>query len=89
VIVVPSFDLTHWIPRVWPEPEKFRPVRRRFTPLYRDVVRAFETKVVLARVLSRCDLRLAPGYRPRMKRRAITIAPSRGAPAVMDRCRAV
>ena len=104
VIVVPSIDLTHRNPEVWPEPEKFRPERfleRRpgpyeFFPFGGGIRRCigmsfalFETKVVLARVLSRCDLRLAPGYRPRMKRRAITMAPSRGAPAVMDRCRAV
>jgi cytochrome P450 family 110 len=104
VIVVPSIDLTHRNPEVWPEPEKFRPERfleRRPGPYeffsFGGGIRRcigmsfalFEIKVVLARVLSRCDLRLAPGYRPRMKRRAITIAPSRGAPAVMDRCRAV
>lgn len=104
VIVVPSIDLTHRNPQVWPDPEKFRPERflesrpgpYEFFPFGGGIRRCigmsfalFETKVVLARVLSRCDLRLAPGYRPRMKRRAITIAPSRGAPAVMDRCRAV
>jgi cytochrome P450 len=104
VIVVPSIDLTHRNPQVWPEPEKFRPERflesrpgpYEFFPFGGGIRRCigmsfalFEIKVVLARVLSRCDLRLAPGYRPRMKRRAITIAPSRGALAVMDGCRAV
>lgn len=100
VIAVPSIDLTHRNPEVWPEPEKFRPERfleRRpgpyeFFPFGGGIRRCigmsfalFEIKIVLARVLSRCDLRLAPGYRPRMKRRAITIAPSRGVPAMMDR----
>jgi cytochrome P450 len=104
VIVVPSIDLTHRNPQVWPEPEKFRPERflesrpgpYEFFPFGGGIrccigmsFALFEIKVVLARVLSRCDLRLAPGYRPRMKRRAITIAPSRGALAVMDGCRAV
>jgi len=79
VILVPSIDLTHRNPRVWPEPEKFRPERfleRRpgpyeFFPFGGGIRRCigmsfalFETKVVLARVLSRCDLRLVPGQTP-------------------------
>jgi cytochrome P450 len=47
----------------------------------------FEIKAVLTRVLAGCELRIAPGYRPRMKRRAITMVPSKGAPVVMDRRR--
>jgi cytochrome P450 len=78
-LLVPSIDLTHRNPRVWPEPEKFRPERfleRRpgpyeFFPFGGGIRRCigmsfalFETKVVLARVLSRCDLRLVPGADP-------------------------
>jgi hypothetical protein len=40
--------------------------------------------VVLAQVVSRADLALAPGYTPRVVRRAVTHAPSRGVPVVVD-----
>jgi cytochrome P450 len=101
-IVVPSIDLTHRNPAVWPEPEKFKPERfleRRPTPYeffpFGGGIRRcigmsfamFEIKAVLTRVLARCELRIAPGYQPRMKRRAITMVPSKGAPVVMDRRR--
>ena len=43
----------------------------------------YEMKVVLARVLSRIELRLAPGYRARPERRSVTLAPSRGMPVVV------
>jgi len=42
-------------------------------------------KVVLAQVLSRTRLRLAPGYRMRPLLRAITVAPSKGVPVIRDR----
>jgi cytochrome P450 len=99
-IAVPSIDLTHRNPAVWPQPERFRPERfleRRPTPYeffpFGGGIRRcigmsfalFETKAVLARVLARCEVRIAPGYRPRMTRRAITMVPSKGAPVVMDR----
>ena len=45
----------------------------------------FEMKVVLAEVLARAELRPAPGYRMRMIRRAITLAPSEGLPLVVER----
>jgi len=40
-------------------------------------------KVVLAEVLSRAQLRVAPGYRPHVVRRAVTLAPSEGVPVVL------
>lgn len=42
-------------------------------------------KVVLTQILSRATLRVAPGYRMRPVLRAITVAPSRGMPVVLDR----
>ena len=44
-----------------------------------------EIKTVLPEVLSRVDLRIAPGYRMRPVLRAVTIAPSRGMPVVVER----
>jgi len=40
-------------------------------------------KVVLAEVLSRVHLERAPGYRMKVVRRSITMAPSRGMPVVV------
>jgi len=39
---------------------------------------------VLAQVLSRASLRVAPGYRMRPVLRALTLAPSQGMPVVAD-----
>src|SRR5207247_1749788 len=91
---------THHRPDLWPEPERFMPERflaarpspNTFFPFGGGVRRClgaafatYELKIVLAEVLSRVDLRLAPGYRMRPVLRAITIAPSRGVPVVMER----
>jgi hypothetical protein len=43
----------------------------------------YEMKVVLAEVLSRAELRVAPGYRPHVVRRAVTLAASDGVPVVL------
>lgn len=48
---------------------------------------AFSTyvmKVVIAQLLSRLELRLAPRYRMRPSFHAITIAPSGGLPVIID-----
>jgi len=47
----------------------------------------YEMKIVLARMLARVDLALAPGYRPRLVRRSITMAPSGGMPVVVTSLR--
>jgi cytochrome P450 len=98
-IVSPSIYLAHRRPDLWPEPERFRPERflgvrpspHAFLPFGGGVRRclgaafaAYEMKVVLAQVVSRADLALAPGYTPRVVRRAVTHAPSRGVPVVVD-----
>jgi cytochrome P450 len=92
--------LVHRRPDVWPEPERFDPARflgRRpspyeFLPFGGGTRRClgmafalYEMKVVLARVLARVALRRAPGYRMRVIRRAITLAPSEGMPLVVER----
>lgn len=97
VVAAPSIYLAHRRPERWPEPAVFRPERflgarpgpYEFLPFGGGVRRClgmafalYEMKVVLARVLSRVELRLAPGYRARPVRRSVTLAPSRGMPVV-------
>jgi cytochrome P450 len=87
---------------VWPDPERFDPTRFvgarpnpfTFFPFGGGVRRClgaamatYEIKTVLPEILSRVDLRLAPGYRMRPVLRAVTIAPSRGMPVVVERRR--
>jgi len=100
--VSPAICLTHRRPDLWPEPERFRPERflgarpgpGEFLPFGGGVRRCigaafatYETKVVLAEVLRRAELRIAPGYRMHRVQRAITLAPSRGMPVVLDAVR--
>src|SRR5581483_7961980 len=92
--------LAHRRPEVWPDPERFdpdrfvgaRPTPYTFFPFGGGVRRClgaamatYEMKMVLATVLPRVELRLAPGYRMRPVLRAVTIAPSRGMPVVATR----
>jgi cytochrome P450 len=99
-VAAPCIYLTHRRPDLWPEPERFDPGRfigRRPSPyeffpfgggMRRCLGMAFalyEMKVVLAEVLSRVELRLAPGYRMQRVRRSITLAPSKGMPVVVER----
>ena len=100
VAATPCIYLTHRRPDLWPEPERFDPERfigRRpspyeYFPFGGGVRRClgmafalFEMKVVLGEVLSRVELRLAPGYRMQPVRRSITLAPSQGMPVVVAR----
>jgi len=92
--------LAHRRPEVWRDPERFDPERfvgnrpspNTFFPFGGGVRRCigaafatYEMKMVLGELLPRVELRHAPGYRMRPRLRAITIAPSRGMPVVMDR----
>ena len=98
VVVSPCIYLTHRRPDLWPEPEQFNPDRflgKKPTPYeffpFGGGVRyclgaafaTYEMKIVLAEILLRTELRLAPGYTPRMVRRGITFAPSEGVPVVV------
>ena len=100
VVVAPSIYLTHRRPDLWKDPERFDPERflaKRPTPYeffpFGGGVRAclgaafasLEMKIVLARILTRVELRAAPGYRARVVRRGISFAPSEGMPVVVER----
>lgn len=91
---------THHRPDLWPEPERFDPERflmsrpnpHAFLPFGGGARRClgaafaiYEMKVVLAQVLRRTELRIAPGYQMKPVVRAVTVGPSRGMPVVLDR----
>ena len=97
--VAPCIYLAHHNPDIWPEPDTFNPDRflaTRVSPYeffpfgggIRHCIGAafalYEMKIVLAQVLSRASLRIAPGRRVRLVRRGITFAPSGGMPVVCD-----
>jgi cytochrome P450 len=90
--------LTQRRPEVWLDPLRFAPERfldarpspYEYFPFGGGMRRCigmafaqFEMKIVLARLLSRLELELAPSYRARVVRRSITLAPSRGTPVVV------
>ena len=94
-----SIYLTHHRPDLWPDPELFAPERfigarpnpYTFLPFgggdRRCLGAAFATyemKVVLAELLARVDLQIAPGYRMRPVLRTVTVAPSAGMPVVVE-----
>ena len=100
VIAAPCIYLAHRHPAFWPDPQRFDPQRFldtkpnpfAFFPFGGSVRRClgaafatYEMKIVLAQVLRRTTLRILPGYRMRPVTRAITTAPSRGVPVVLDR----
>lgn len=98
-----SVVLTHNNPDLYPQPELFRPERfaDKRTDTYAWVpfgggtrrclgaaFATYEMKVVLRRVLERCELQ-APEQRPeRARRRFVTFVPSRGARVVLRERRA-
>src|SRR5438067_260081 len=100
VVASPCIYLTHRRSDLWPDPERFEPERfigvrpnpYAFFPFGGGVRRCigatfatYEMKIVLAEVLSRVELRAAPGHTVRTVRRTVTLAPSGGMPVVVDR----
>jgi cytochrome P450 len=98
-VLAPSIYLTHRNPDVWSDPDRFDPSRflglkpnpYEFLPFGGGVRRCiglafalFEMKQVLRRITERTHIHLAPGYQPRLVRRGITFAVSKGLPVVLD-----
>ncbi len=100
VAVAPNIHAAHRRPEAWPEPDRFHPERfvgtrpspYEFFPFGGGSRRClgmafalYEMKVVLATLVARADLALAPGYGVRVVRRNITWVPSEGMPVVLTR----
>jgi cytochrome P450 len=96
----PCIWLTNRRKDLWGDPERFRPERfldkkplpHEYFPFGGGARRCigmamanYETKVVLAQMLLRTQLRIADGYRPRMRRRGITFAMAEGLPVIAER----
>jgi cytochrome P450 len=92
-VVVAAQHLTHRMPQLFPEPDRFMPERwstfkadpYNYYPFGGGTRRCiginfamYELKVILATILSRVSLKLAPGYRARTVRRMVILAPSEG-----------
>lgn len=102
VVAAPNILITHRRADLWDDPARFDPRRfldgsprgDRFFPFgggARTCIgmafAGYEMRVVLERIFTRTELALPSGYRPRPVRRAIVLAPSRGAPVVVARRR--
>jgi len=97
-IAAPIYAVHHH-PDLWPDPERFDPERfagnqgvpHTFLPFGGGARRClgaafstFEMKLVLAEVLSRVTMHVAPGYKARPSSRGVAIAPSSGVPVVVE-----
>lgn len=100
VVAAPCAYLAHRRPDLWSDPDAFQPERfldlkpspYEFFPFgggTRHCIGAafatYEMKIVMAEILTRLELRAAPGYQARVIRRGIAFAPSAGMPLVIDR----
>lgn len=98
-VIAPSIYLTQRRPDVYPQPDRFMPERflgvkpdpYTWLPFGGGIRRClgmafalYEMKIVLATLLQRVDLELAPGASDRMARRSITFAPADGARVVVS-----
>lgn len=99
-VLAPNIFLTQRSPTLFPDPERFDPERflrgkmspYEFFPFGGGVRRCiglafalFEMKIVLRQIVTRAELELAPGYRPKLVRRGITFAVSQGLPVIAQR----
>ena len=99
-VAAPCIYLTHHRSDVWGDPQTFRPSRfletkpspYEFFPFgggTRHCIGAafasYEMKIVMSQILTRLELRSAPGYQARVVRRGIAFAPSSGMPVVIER----
>jgi cytochrome P450 family 135 len=98
VTVVPAIHLVHRRPDLYPEPAAFRPERflgrkpgtYEWLPFGGGMRRClgasfaqFEMAVVVRRILAQAELAPASPRPERIKRRAFTLVPDRGAPAIL------
>ncbi len=96
-IVAPCIYLVHHRTDIWDEPERFNPERfldtrhpaHHFLPFGGGIrhcigaaLATYEMKLILARVLTHVDLKLANGYKPRPVWIGNFLAPSKGMPVI-------
>jgi cytochrome P450 len=97
VTIAPCIYLVHRRPELWPNPEQFNPDRflegrpspYTFFPFGGGPRRclgaafaSYQMKIVIAEILSRVELKRAPGYVASATRRGIAFAPSGGMPVI-------
>jgi cytochrome P450 family 110 len=97
VTIAPCIYLVHRRPELWPNPEQFNPDRflegrpspYTFFPFGGGPRRclgaafaSYQMKIVIAEILSRVELKPAPGYVASATRRGIAFAPSGGMPVI-------
>lgn len=99
--VAPAIYGTHHHPDLWEEPDAFRPERFNtaqkpwhFFPFGGGnrtcLGMAFayqEMRILASELVRRVDFSMIPGYEPRVVRRNITLAPSKGVPIVVHKIR--
>lgn len=99
IVLSPNIYGTHHRQDLWGDPEAFRPERfldgkmtaSQYFPFGGGTRRCtgmqlayYELKIFVSEFVRRAKFRAAPGYRPKVVRRANTLAPSKGAPTVID-----